>query len=81
MTFRVGDRVRVKADCADGFVQPWRNRFKNGRHGTVISIRETGVMQRFRVQFDYGPRGKDYDFRLDMRPQDIELATSEASDD
>ena len=37
-TFKVGDRVKIKADRVDGYLQPWRNRFKSGRQGTVSAI-------------------------------------------
>ena len=37
--FKVGDRVKVKAEEADYYLQPWRDRFNRGVEGTVTGVR------------------------------------------
>lgn len=71
MTIRdKGTRVRVKWERTDGFTQPWRGRFEKGREGTVLGVTHGGKV---RVQWDHSARGKDYDFRMEMRYEDLEV--------
>lgn len=74
MGFEVGDRVRVKAECAGGYTQPWRGRFEAGREGTVV--REIGQWcghQRWKVKWDSHRKPKyPTDWDLDMRSADLE---------
>jgi hypothetical protein len=49
--FKIGDRVRVKPERCDGYVQPWRNRFKAGRMGTIMQI-PSQTVYRYAVQWD-----------------------------
>jgi hypothetical protein len=42
ITFEIGDRVTMKPEAADGFKQPWRGRFENGREGTVMKSPHEG---------------------------------------
>lgn len=69
--FKIGDRVRVKLECAEGYRQPWSDRFKKGRTGTVIN--PDAHWGRVRVQWDYGSRGRDYDFQMYMIRSDLEV--------
>ena len=67
--FFLGDRVRVRDGAADHYLQPWRDRFKKGRLGTVRSdVLETG---RIRVEWDHR-YGNPNHWRLDMHPGDLE---------
>ena len=36
--FKAGDRVRIKPERADGFIQPYRNWVRNGRAASVLLI-------------------------------------------
>lgn len=50
---RVGDRVRIRADAAEGFVQPYRKFGQQGRGATVTSV---GALTA-RVDFDTRRKG------------------------
>lgn len=73
IAFKVGDRVRVKADRADGFCQPWRGRFEKGRVGTVTKVDAIGgPWERVSVLWDT-KRGTNAAWTLSMHKSDIEL--------
>ena len=73
--FAEGDRVRVLD--SEGFVQPWRNRFKSGRIGTVLK-RPLHMTDEW-IEWDNHTKGKKpvYGWRLNHRAKDLVLATSE----
>lgn len=74
--FSEGTRVRVKWECTDSYLQPWRGRFEKGREGTVIGPGHVLMGQpRIRVQWDHNKRGKPHDFRLDMPALDLEVVS------
>lgn len=75
IAFAEGDRVRVKADRADGYRQPWRDRFKKGRAGTVRGFKDgIGLHLRVKVLWDHNKRGNDLDFTIELNARDLELA-------
>lgn len=51
--FKIGDRVKVKQDEAQNFIQPWRSRFEKGRCGTIISLRSSAI-RGVKVKWDHG---------------------------
>lgn len=53
MDIQVGDRVKLKKEVADLYVQPWRGRFEKGRLGTVVAL-PGGAVRGFRVKWDHG---------------------------
>ena len=48
--FEEGDRVQVRDP--EGWIQPWRNRFKPGRAGTVQKVFADGRRNPIFVQWD-----------------------------
>lgn len=71
--FNVGDRVRVKADMADRYIQPWRDRFKRGRMGTVVQLPSVNV-RGFLVEFDHGKVKYPNEWRIVITEKDLELS-------
>lgn len=75
-----GDRVKVKPDRADGFLQPWRDRFTKGREGTVIDATDFGC--RVLVEWDAKGRARyPSDFRLPMSLNDLMLVELKGEDE
>ena len=74
--FNAGDRVRVRADRTDSFIQPWRDRFAKGRQGTVNRITAyRGVKgPRVCVLWDHRKGADAGNWLLTMDPRDLELA-------
>lgn len=70
MTFKLGDRVRIKPELADSFVSTLRKFSTNGRVGTIKA--ETG-RGRFGVQFDQLRRGRENNFYFWLYAREIEL--------
>lgn len=76
IAFVVGDRVRVKWECTDHYVQPWRGRFEKGRVGTVIGFRdEGGHWMRVKVRWDHKPsrRMREWEWEIFINPNDLEV--------
>ena len=74
--FKEGDRVRVRADRTDSFIQPWRDRFVKGRQGTVkgLTAYRSVAGARVRVFWDHRKGSDPADWLLTMDPADLELA-------
>ena len=74
--FKEGDRVRVRANCTDRFLQPWRDRFASGRQGTVkgtVPAYRDRSGYRVRVYWDHRRAKEPVDWLLDMDPRELEL--------
>lgn len=56
MPFNPGDRVTVKPEVADKYIQPWRDRIRRGMHGTYM--RESSWNGQCVVQMDMPKRAK-----------------------
>ena len=79
--FKEGDRVRVRANCTDRFLQPWRDRFASGRQGTVkgtVPAYRDRSGYRVRVYWDHGKVKEPVDWILSMDPRELELAPEPA---
>ena len=74
MGFKIGDRVRIKADCADRYIQPWRGRFKAGRQGTVILEPSANIMG-YKVRWDHTRAKYPSDWEIVHWQDDLELVT------
>ena len=74
----IGSRVRMDESRVDGFIQPWRKRFKSGRIGTVVrgpSANVHGLM----VEWDHRHTTNPGEWRLVHKPEELVLV-SEAHD-
>lgn len=71
--FNIGDRVRIKAQMADRYIQPWRDRFKKGRAGTVVKL-ESANVRGLMVEFDHKNAKRVSDWRIVIHRSDLELA-------
>lgn len=69
--FAVGDRVRVKQGLAERYIQPWRDRFKSGRSGTIVALKSERVLGHC-VVFDHKFARREADWRLCINPSDLE---------
>lgn len=77
--FPIGARVRVRKECAESYLQPWRKRFQRGYTGTVIP---SGHRDPSRVAVQWNTkRGKSPGpswWTLTHPPQDLELVGDDA---
>lgn len=76
MTFKVGDRVRIKPQLSGGYRQPWRGFAEKGRLGTIEAIGD--FLDPFLVRFDCArkPRWPD-DYVTRFRADELDLATEQ----
>ena len=78
--FKEGDRVRVRANRTDHFIQPWRDRFAKGRKGTVVGFMSYFGSDRtlVRVHWDHRKGPAPAIWHLSMSPRDLELVPEPA---
>lgn len=71
--FKIGDRVMVKPQSADGFLQPWRGRFNAGRIGTISDspYKKDGY---FFVRWDHRGGGIEHHWNMWIHERDLMLA-------
>ena len=75
--FKIGDRVRVKPEYCDRFIQPWRDRFTKGRVGTVTQYPSANV-RGYLVVWDHPPRAKyPSEWQIVMHESDLEHANAD----
>ena len=68
MEIEVGDRVKLKKDAAQYYVQPWRGRLEKGRFGTVVAL-PFGAVRGFRVKWDHRKVKFPYEWEV-IHPHD-----------
>lgn len=71
---KINDRVKVRADRVDTFLQPWRDRFRAGRVGTIIRGPSANI-QGWLVEWDHRRSKYDHDWRQVMVEGDLENAS------
>ncbi|TNE46869.1 MAG: hypothetical protein EP341_09615 [Sphingomonadales bacterium] len=71
MEWEVGDRVRVKKELADGFMQPWRGRFEKGLVGTIIQKPSQNV-RGYLVEWDHRKVKYPNEWKIVLRADELE---------
>lgn len=72
--YKIGDRVKVRPEVVENFLQPWRSRFASGREGTVIQGPSPNI-RGYLVQWDAARYRRASDWQLALPASDLLPAT------
>ena len=56
--FKVGDKVRVKKERAERYIQPWRKWAESGRVGVILFIDENSTFCAGNIKVDFAGKRK-----------------------